>query len=441
MMLNDIMNALKGRKDLAGWTVREIRSRGVQSFAVPRGIESARKVEAEIYKVNVFCTGRAADGSETMGTGDVTILPGGNIEESLSQAALVASLVSNPVYSLPAPAALPDVQLVDPEMQENPEGVMASLMEKMRRAGAGTAGVRMTAGECFGELIHTRLVNSRGVDVEEDSTLTNVEMVLRADRDGLEVESFDEMTRRRASDLHIEAAVEERARATLDLLHAGTAPNWEGPVVIRDQTLAGFISGDDLNGSVIQFQGSAASKYSKFSAWDLGKPVFRGEVKGDPLTLWANRTLPFGTGSNRFDEEGLPAARLELIRDNELVNFTASQKYADYMGLPATGAFGSMEVKPGPTPALALLSEPYVEIVQFSWFNPDAITGEFATEVRLGYLVEGGARKPFKGGLLIGNFLDALANVRWSAETGFFGNYLGPHTARFEGLKLAGEAE
>jgi predicted Zn-dependent protease len=88
--------------------------------------------------------------------------------------------------------------------------------------------------------------------------------------------------------------------------------------------------------------------------------------------------------------------------------------------------------------ASALLEEPYVEIIQFSWFYPDPVTGDFATEIRLGYLVEKGRRKPFKGGQLIGNSLDALANVRWSAETGFFGNYLGPHTARFNDLKIAG---
>jgi hypothetical protein len=39
---------------------------------------------------------------------------------------------------------------------------------------------------------------------------------------------------------------------------------------------------------------------------------------------------------------------------------------------------------------------------------------------------------------LIGNYMDALADVCWSAETGFFGTYLGPHTARFNDLKVAG---
>jgi hypothetical protein len=47
-------------------------------------------------------------------------------------------------------------------------------------------------------------------------------------------------------------------------------------------------------------------------------------------------------------------------------------------------------------------------------------------------------RKPFRGGQLVGNYLDALADVRWSSETGFFGNYLGPYTARFRDLKIVG---
>ena len=79
-----------------------------------------------------------------------------------------------------------------------------------------------------------------------------------------------------------------------------------------------------------------------------------------------------------------------------------------------------------------------MEVVAFSWFNPNFITGEFATEIRLGYLVDGAQRIPFRGGLLVGNVLDALANVRWSRETGFYGYYQGPRTARFGQLMVAG---
>jgi len=120
------------------------------------------------------------------------------------------------------------------------------------------------------------------------------------------------------------------------------------------------------------------------------------------------------------------------------LTFAASQRYAEYLHIPATGAFGNIELPPGTTPASDLLAEPYVEIVRFSWFNPDPITGDFASEIRFGYIVENGVRKPFRGGQLVGNYMDALADVRWSKETIFGGGYLGPHTARFNHLRISG---
>jgi hypothetical protein len=132
---------------------------------------------------------------------------------------------------------------------------------------------------------------------------------------------------------------------------------------------------------------------------------------------------------------------VEVIHENMLSTFSASQRYAEYLNVPPTGAFGNIELPAGRTPASDLLAEPYVEVVQFSWFNPDTITGDFATEIRFGYLVDKGVRKPFKGGQLLGNYMDALADVHWSAETRFGGGYLGPHTARFNDLRITGLGE
>jgi predicted Zn-dependent protease len=166
--------------------------------------------------------------------------------------------------------------------------------------------------------------------------------------------------------------------------------------------------------------------------------VFHGPAAGDPLTVFATRCLPYGVHAGRFDDEGQPAQRVELIRDGRLCAFTANQRYADYLGIAATGDFGDIELPAGATPEATLLAEPYVEVVAFSWFTPNEITGDFSSEIRLGYLVEGDRRTPFKGGALVGNVIEALANARWSAETGFYGDYQGPRTARFGSLAIAG---
>ena len=437
-MLNKIVDALNKRRDLAGWAVRHVISRGTQVYAVPGQTEAQRVVGIEQYKIDVLRQTSAADGKEAVGSGNVTLLPGGDIETAIEKAVLTAGLVANPVHTIPAPAPLPDVPLIDVDLQKDSSNVTNSVMEKIQSSTSRNQDVHLTAAECFGEIHTIHLVNSRGIDAEQESTNINIEFVLHSQRRDEHMETFTEMRRRRVADLHIEEEVEQKVRQTLDQFETTAAPSWQGPVILRGEVLATFMAGDSLQGGVLHKLGSAESKYAKISSWEVGKSVFRGEVKGDPLTVWANRRIPFGTYSSCFDDEGLPAQRLEMIRNNELVTFAASQRYAEYLNLPATGDFGGVEVSPGSSPSPALLAEPHVEIVQFSWFNPDLITGDFTTEIRFGYLVEKGVRKPFRGGQLVGNFMDALADVCWSAETGMFGNYLGPQTARFNDLKITG---
>lgn len=439
MMLNKIIDALNAHKDVSAWTVRHIVSQGVQVYAVPKEIESQRNVGSESYKVDVLSNTAGPDGSPAIGSGDVTILPDDDIKAAINQAALVASLVANPLHSIPRPADFPDVPLVDDALKKDPAFAMATLMNDIRSTAGKDSKVRLTAAECFGDISTTHLVNSKGIDVQQESTRVAAEFVLQTKKDDIETESFVEMTRRRIADIHPVDEIERRSRYTLDLLEAKAPPTRQGTVILRNDVLATFMAGDTVNGSVLQTQGSAASKYAKISSWEIGKSVFKGEVKGDPLNVWANRCIPYGIGSNRFDNEGLPAQRIELIKDNNLLAFSANQRYAEYLNIPATGSFGGVELPPGKMSASSLLEGPYIEIIQFSWFNPDPVTGDFATEIRLGYIVENGVRKPFKGGVLIGNYLEALADVHWSAETGFFGNYLGPHTARFNNLKVSGD--
>ena len=311
---------------------------------------------------------------------------------------------------------------------------------RLQQAVAQYPHIRLTAAEFFGDETATRLINSRGLEATQTATSLAAEWVVINRSGGRETEAFVEMTRRRAADINSEAEVAQRAQSTVDLLKAAPAPDYTGPVVLRGAILANFLCGDNMSADngVFTVLGSAQSKFSQISKWEIGQSIFRGEVLGDPLTLWATRQLPYGTQSNCFDEEGLPAQRVLLVEDNQLRAFVASQRYADYLLLPPTGAFGNVELPPGQTAQADLLLEPHVEIVSLSWFDPDPVTGDFATEIRLGYVVDGNGRRPFKGGLLIGNVLDALANVRWSREISFCGNYLGPAAARFARLTVAG---
>jgi len=439
MMLEKIAKELKARKDLAGWSVRHIINRQAQVYLVGKKTESQRTVLDERYRIEVFRETSGPDGKQGIGVGNVSMLPDGDIQAAIGKASLVAGLVCNPMHTIPAPAPLPDVPVLDKEIKKDALGTLKKVSDEMLAAGSKQGDVRLTSAEGYAEMNTIHHLNSRGVDVQDEMTNINIEFVLQCKKGDQEVETFREYGRRRAADLNVQAEVKQYAQMTLDLTQAGSPPNWQGPVVLRDNALVVFVAGDDLTAGVMQSKSLASQKFAKVTEFEIGKSIFRGEVTGDPLTVWANRCIPYSTASNRFDEEGLPAQRVELIRDNKLVNFIAGQRYADYLKLPPTGAFGGMEIPAGKWEEKTLLEEPYMEVALFSWFNPDNITGDFATEIRLGYIVENGVRKPFKGGQLIGNYLDALANVRWSRETASLGHYLGPRIARFGNMKIAGD--
>jgi predicted Zn-dependent protease len=431
-MLERIVAALRARADIQGWSARHVRSRAAQLYAVPEAVESRRATTSERYIIQVLRHTGGLDAAKC-GSGNATLLPGDDIDAAIDAAALMAGLVQNQPYTLPAPGPLPELKLADPKLQAEPAAALDELLEQLRAAAATHAPVLLTAAELYAEEQTTHLLTSRGIDATQTGTMIDMEWVLLCRNGARATESFVELRRRRVEDIDLVAEVAARATHAADLLHATTPPDFRGAVILRGATLATF-----LNGGVIQTLASAATKFGKLSRWEIGSPVFRGQATGDPLTVFANRRLPFGVHAGCFDDEGQPAQRIELIRDGRLCAFTANQRYADYLGIAATGDFGDIELPAGVTPAAALLAEPYVEVVAFSWFTPNEITGDFSSEIRLGYLVEGGRRTPFKGGALVGNVIEALANARWSAETGFYGDYQGPQTARLGSLMVAG---
>jgi PmbA protein len=431
-MLERIVAALRARADIQGWSARHVRARAVQLYAVPDAVEARRATSSERFVIQVLRQTGGPDAARC-GGGNATLLPDDDIDAAIDAAALMAGLVQNQPYTLPAPSPLPDPPLSDSQIQVDAAATLDALLARLRAAAAAHPQVRLTAAELYAEEQTTHLLNSRGIDATQTATTIDMEMVLLC-RDGdRAAESFVELRRRRVDDIDIVDEVAARAGQVADLLHAAAPPDYRGAVVLRGATLATF-----LNGGVVQTLASAATKFGKLSSWEIGQPVFRGPASGDPLTMFATRCLPFGIHAGRFDDEGQPAQRIELIRDGRLCAFTASQRYADYLGIAATGDFGDIEVLAGTTPAAALLAEPYVEVVAFSRFTPNEITGDFSSEIRLGYLVEGDKRTPFKGGALVGNVIEALVNARWSSETGFYGDYQGPQIARFGSLAVAG---
>jgi predicted Zn-dependent protease len=437
-MLEKIKNALDKNQDIKAWIIRHDQINSSQQYEHKSGTESIRQVGSEVYSVDVLCDSLDTQGNPSSGLGSVSLLPGGEIDQALEKAVLTAKLVHNQPYDFAEPSPIPTLELIDQEYLKDPAGNLQGVLSSLKDATQDYPHVRLTAAEIFGQEKEIHLVSSKGIDTRQNTTEIYVQWVYIGGTGDEEVETFAEIYRRRITDLKLEEEAALRAKYTSDLLVAGPPVSYSGPIFVKGGTLAVMVAGEMLAGSVIQVLSAASMKYSGETPWEIGKSIFREEVKGDPLQIYANRTLPYGMESRAFDNEGNPARRIPLIRDNKLETYIADQRFASYLDIPATGAFGNLEIPAGLTTKADLQSGSYVEIAEFSWFNPNPITGDFSCEIRLGYVVKNGKKTPFKGGLLVGNLLDGLADIKWSSEVGFFGNYQGPTAARFNHLKIAG---
>jgi predicted Zn-dependent protease len=443
-----LADALGRHPDIHDWTLRRQVGRSAQVYLVGRTVESVRQVEREAYELEVF-NDHQADGQPARGSaavplsrGDLDQLPG-----VLDAAAVMASLVHNPPWSLPEPGEpLPEVELADPQL-----GALDVALEAVRdeadtirelAAAEARDGVRLSAAELFINLIDEELHNSRGLVAESTATHLLLEINVLARRGEAEAEYFRQAEARRLADLRIEETIADGARMARDKLNASAPQTRLGPVVIGGEALPQLFGGTAVSqvGALLT-QASAATAYSKLSRLEVGQPIYGDrQPSGDLITMRANARLPFGVLSYRSDADGVAAQDLLVIEDGVLRARPATQRYAQYLGLPASGRPGMAQVAAGSLSQADLLAEDgeVCEVLAFSAPNVDTLTGDFGMEIRLGYVHGPNGVVPVTGGSVTGNLFEALADVRMSAETRTHTAYAGPVAMRFGSLQVAG---
>jgi PmbA protein len=441
-----LLTALERHPRIHDWTARRQVGRSVQIYLVGNAIENVRQVDREAYEIAVF-NDHQLDGEPRRGAARLPISRADleRMPEVLDGAAAMASLVHSPPWSLPDRHELPSVELADPALMSAESALAAAhrtadLIRGLAADAAGS-GVRLSAAELFITTIEEELTNSRGQSGQAVRTDLLLEVTLLARNDaGDEAEYFRQAEARRLDDLRIEETVVDGSRMARDKLRAKAPRTRLGPVVICGEALAQLFGGTviERTGALLT-QATAEMAYSKLSRLEIGKRIFETEPSGDLITVRANALVPFGVASYRFDADGLAGENLLVIEDGVLRARPATQRYAQYLGLRATGLPGMAQVSAGRRPESDLLGEsPAYQVIAFSAPNVDALTGDFGMEIRLGYELGADGSRPITGGSVTGNLFEALADVQLSSETRLFTSYAGPVAMRFGSLQVAG---
>ena len=448
-----IIDALRAHAGIHDWTLRLERTRGIQIYLAGPDIESVRQVEREAYEVEVFNDHPAASGASgsEMARGGATIplarVDLDHLPAILDDAVTMASLIDNPPWTLTGAAPMPDVELADPRLVAAADATAAGLeaADQIRELAEreSASGVRLSGAELFLTYYESELANSQGAEASATSTRILMELTLLARGTQDETEYFRQVESRQLADLALAETVAVGAQLARDKLGAAAPRTRVGPVVISgealNQMMAGQVTG--APGAYI-FQAMARTAYENLSRFELGASIYgKFEPTGDRVTMRANARRPFGVSSYRWDSDGIPAQDLLVIEDGILQARPATLRYAQYLGVPATGRPGVAEMAVGATSRddLLLGDEPVLEVLDFSAPNVEALSGDFGMEIRVGYETSGSRRRAVSGGSVTGNLFEAMANARFSSESQEFAQVAGPASIRFESLQVAGE--
>ena len=408
-------------------------------------------VPGEEVRITVYAK-FSAEGNEYIGDATDQVLS--DDESALNQ--LIQSLLANGRSQLNKPFSLPDknlsyrtdIKLADPLILKSTKPQLLDLVARFNQTIFDSTNqermVDVSNIELFFKNHHNVLYTSTGIDIEFDSTRADAEICFIARMsDGRVAEATARSHARRIEDLRPVELVRTYADFARSTAQAFAPSQSTGPVVIVGKALADVLSLDD---SSFLFQANARNVYDKISRYEQGKSVTGDlEIKGDRITIISDPHIPYGSNSHIFSvTDGSPSRPLTVVQDNKYAELFGSRRYYDYLGLlekglQPSGPLGNTFIPAGKVPSNQLFGlDKVVVIKMFSDWTVNPVNGDFACEIRLGELREKGEVKPFKGGLLVGNYFTMFSDITLSKETIQLGKYFGPVNARFGNIQVTG---
>ena len=436
MRLDLLLSALRAAPGVAQWRITETVERRYERYLTFLEVESERRTAATRWQVWLALESQAGATGSVHGEAGFTI---GSSEDSdalverVRTALDAAAAAPNPEWSLPAPGeagtALPPsdpAASCDGGLLSDPDAVLDALVEEF--SAAVPAAVRPSTLELFATISDRRLLNHRGLDLRDRSTLLYAEWVLLyrpENRD--EVEFFDRIEAARAIDLRLAERVAAAAACVRDGATAIAPTAGLQPVIITGPYVAALMSW-------FATHCDAAQHVRKINALREGEPVLIRR-SGEPLDLLSDPSVP-SLSAYAFDPDGYAPCRQDLLCGDVLVGLHGAGRWMQRLGRPPHGSLGTLVMAPGATP-LSELRSGALEVVRFSEFHPRSDTGAFSGEIRLAYLHHpDGTRSAITGGSVSGTLREALTASRSCSELQTIEGFHGPKALRLEAVMV-----
>ena len=281
--------------------------------------------------------------------------------------------------------------------------------------------------EIFVSEKHTRFLNSEGIDATAVYPSSMVEAVVNARKDGHEIELYRMYECGTCDREQLTRDLTETMRYGRDKLTAEATPALEKADVILSTDAAREIYWYFID------RMSAGWVYNGISDWKTGDTV-----APENLTVETAAFLPNSSSNGVYDGEGARIRDMTLVDHGEAVHYWGSRQFSQYLGLEDSFLANNFIVSGGTETEAQIRKGDWLEVVEFSDFQVDGMTGDIAGEIRLGYLHRDGKTISVSGGSVSGNMGELSEKMQFSAESRQYDNMRIPALTRLNGATVTG---
>lgn len=429
-MINRLKTLLQQR-DFSDWKVVVREEESSQLFFIKQKLDLSRGVNTLEAEITLYKDFTSAEG-KMRGSASATFHPtlsDGEILEKLDRLYLAAGAAPSPWFPLPEAAEKEE------RFQENASFQRHSMTHWTRSIAASIfkADCRehswVNSLEVFLSDVNEYFANSRGVKYQYSGYEGLIDLVTTArDSDGQEAELHNEHTFSAYEPEEMTLLTRRQLEYTEDRIKAEPLPSIPCPaVILREEALPEFFQ--------YWLQASSGeSVFRKIHTTSPGDSLFPGS--GDSVSLVGLSRLYNASGSRPYDSSGFRLREKEILTDGVLKSYHVGSQFAHYLGTQPTGRYRCYSVLPGRLSEEQLYREPYLEIISFSDFQMDTVSGDFGGEIRLAYWYDGKRSRTVTGGSVTGQLSRSAPAMRMTSEVKKQGNMLCPEAVLLEGLNL-----
>ena len=404
------------------WEVADINEWGWEFYFIRHRLDQHRTKAVDSFSVKVY---QKLEDGKYLGSASAQIAPDASEEEmrrTVEGLCRDASYVRNPFYTLNKPAESETSETAPLDMK----AVCGDFLRAMRSL-PETETEDLNSYEIFVSEIRRRFLNSEGVDVTSVYPSSMVEAVVNARKDGHEIELYRLLKSGTCDREQLTKELTEALAYGRDRLLTKSTPGLGKADVVFStdparELYSWFVSRLDTT-----------MVYRGMSDWKIGDAV-----GPENLTIRAVRTLPNSSWNTPYDEEGAPIRDLTLIDGGKAAAYWGRRQFSQYMKLDSSFDVYNFAVTGGTESEEELRTGDYLEVVEFSDFQVDDITGDIAGEIRLAYLHQGGKVTPVSGGSVSGSMPELVKTMRFSKESRQYNCHLIPSVTRLQGVTITG---